>query len=376
MGTPPTITNEGTTIPAGLTRPFSHNVVEADSWFYVEGGKPFENGSVNRIGHYNAVQGPTGGNGSLNDGKRLNFWRASVLTDAPKLAFGVAPVTAAVKYRFLVDGQYADLTGIGTTATTGLTREYLQLDFAGVRKLRMITIEGDRTCAIKQLQISLFDRLQKPNLNKPKVVWLGDSYPEGAAATLYSNGIAPQLGDYLGVSIQAAGVGATGWVQTVSPVYTFGQRLADLSLMGEPDMVILQASLNDRLQNATDVQAACAAFLPQVRTLLPNSVICVIGAFPGALTPAAVSGTENAVKAAFASWADPNSFFVPISTVSIASTAAPWVDGTGKVGGTNGSGNSDFYTASDGVHLSDPAGTDYSARMLAQAIINGLKALN
>lgn len=365
MSSPPTITNEGTTIPAALTRSFLHTTNPATSYFMVEGGVAFENGSVNRICHYNTIIGPSGGNGSLNDGKNLNAWRASINTDAPTFAFGVPPVAAGVKYRFLVDDQYVDMAGVGTTATAGLTLEYLQLAF-GSRKMRKITVEGDRTCGLKRISVGAQDTVQKIASQKPLAVWPGDSYPQGAAAAIYSDGVAMQVGDMLGVSMQPAGSGSTGWVQTVPPIYTFRPRLPDILLCGQPDLVITQATPNDRSSNLATVQSEASLGFSQIRTLAPNALIVVLGSFYGALGASAVLATENAVKAAYDSWSDPFKAFVPI-----AGDVEPWYSGSGRKGATTGVGNSDFYTANDAapyVHLSDPEGLDNAARRVSSAI--------
>ena len=86
-----------------------------------------------------------------------------------------------------------------------------------------------------------------------------------------------------------------------------------------------------------------------------------MGSHAGARGPDAQTlAIDAAVQAAFAQWADPRSAFIPI-----ASDASPWTFGTGYVGATNGSGNSDVAISADGTHPTDLGHVIYDQRATA-----------
>ena len=78
--------------------------------------------------------------------------------------------------------------------------------------------------------------------------------------------------------------------------------------------------------------------------------IIVLGIWPDATGPsAALLSTENDVKTAVATFSDANTYYVPIANDPVQA----WMTGTGHNTSPTGTGNSDAYTASDGVHPSD-----------------------
>jgi len=129
------------------------------------------------------------------------------------------------------------------------------------------------------------------------------------------------------------------------------------------DYIVVQGSTNDNndstgAQNGGQapaaVQAAALTFFQAVRTYFPTTPIFVAGILVAGGRPASAAqiANENAVAAAVAQQAasgDELIFFFPISTA--ANNAAPFFIGTGNSGAPTGSGNSDWDTGPDGVHL-------------------------
>jgi lysophospholipase L1-like esterase len=190
----------------------------------------------------------------------------------------------------------------------------------------------------------------------------------GGNATPALNGatIAQQVGYLLGWSdVWNDGIGGTGYV-TSGGNYTYPQRITYDVTPWNPNIVLFLGSIND--VGASGIQAAALSAFQQVRAGLPNVPIIVCGIPPdsgnnGGSTN--ITNSEAAIQAAVTQFGDPNTFFIPINN----DPAGAWIKGTGKVTGTNGSGNADAYISSDGVHPTD-WGRLYVARKLAIAIQN------
>ena len=207
------------------------------------------------------------------------------------------------------------------------------------------------------------------------VAMIGDSYVQGSAATAKGDGVAMQLGDWLGAHMHACGSGGTGWATTVN--YRFDQRIAngDLALSYyPPDVIFTMGSYNDRAAAAATITANALAGLVSARAQYPDVPIIVFGVCPGSSGPSSGSPSilqaEAAVQAAVAQFADPFCAFVPVST----DPNGAWVSGTGKAGTTTGAGNSDWATTSDGIHPSDE-GCAMIGRRYAEGAIAAIKAI-
>lgn len=314
-----------------------------------------------------SVIAATGGTVGTNNGATANWWRVSVMMDARYLTVRLFPQATA--YRFLVDGKYVSPAGTVLSTTTGTTLQYLTLDF-GTRGVRQVTIEGHLAQGFAggwtEATGSLWpiDTAETPN-----AVFLGDSYIVGAAAALYGDGVAPILGDWMGQRMLASGSGGTGWATPTN--YRFDERIAagDIALNGTtPDVIYLMASINDRARDLAAVQANAATGIATARARYPGVPIIVFGALAGAGN--SVTGAEQAVQAAVAALGDPLTAFVPVT----GDGAGAWISGTGKIGTTTGSGNSDWATVSDGIHLSED-GTAYVGRRYAIAAYAALNQM-
>lgn len=367
MSSPPTVTADGTTLPAGQTN--AYTLAAKPTTFRAVGGSMYPSGShAGKV--RSAVIAATGGNLSVNDGSQGSCWRLPLLVDAAKVSFRVKPTTAA--FRFLVDGQYVSTAGTNTIATSG-SDEYISLDF-GSRALRRVTLEGQQNCAFVGVYVGSTEKVYAaPAADGPTAVLLGDSYAYGSTAAALGDSFGRVMADWLGIeAMTCSGSGGTGWA-TGSSAYRFDQRITngDLSLGGAPDVICLMASYNDRANSTATITANTLAGLQAARAAHPNALILVFGCFPGATGPSTgITDAENAVFAAVDSFGDAKTAKIPVSTI----TAGALITGTGKVGTTTGSGNSDIYTDTDGVHP-PTAGHAFIGKWAAQQVLAAAASL-
>lgn len=360
-----TISDRGTTAPAETAALYPYAGTPAPGVWRAHGGQPLlVNGAWRFL---SAVIAASGGTLGLNNGRNANFWRVSVEMNARYLTLRLFPST--LPYRLLVDGRYVALAGTVPAATSGSALQHLLLDFA-TRGVRQVTLEGQYTHGFAGGFTEATGVLRAPDDDAPALTFLGDSYVFGAAATQMGDGIVPVMGDWLGARVHASGSGGTGWATPTN--LRFDERIAagDLALGGiAPDLVCLMASINDRARDMAQVRANAATGLRAARAQYPGVPIVVFGCLSAA-TGGTVLACEQAVQAAVAQVADPQTAFVPVT----GDATGAWVTGTGKIGATNGSGTSDWATVADGIHAGDE-GCGYIGRRYAAAAVAALRGM-
>lgn len=110
----------------------------------------------------------------------------------------------------------------------------------------------------------------------PSVTIVGDSWSEGIGATGL-HGFAELAPEQLGWNHRLLAVGGSGYVAP-GRGSTFGERI-DRAVAGDPDVVVLQGSQNDRHATPEALRDAAASTLMRMRAAAgPDTVILVIGA--------------------------------------------------------------------------------------------------
>lgn len=365
MSSPPTVTANGTSIPAFCTLSYTYTA-HPEVW-RLFGGTAVNAGGLRRV--RSATIAASGGNLGSNNGAEGVVWRLEGIVNAAKVAFRVGPTSA--KYRFIVDGQYVDTTGIQTLATTGNTEEYITLDFTSVggKTPRLIACEGQLTGGLEGAYVNsaAADTITlSPVAGLLRGIAVGDSYVQGSGATARGDGWASYMMDCLGIrDAWLSGSGGTGWdAPTDASAYRFGERTTDW-LNFAPDVLFFHGSYNDRNATAANITANALAALRATRASLPKVPIFVFGAFAGASGPSAgILAAEAALKAAVQGFSDRYTRFIPISN----DPTGAWISGTGYIGATTGVGNSDIYTSADAVHPPD-VGHAYIGGLAADRVI-------
>lgn len=359
---PLTITDAGATMPATVAAGYPLSSAALGIW-HVVGGRLWTGNNNVRAAIIDAAATPS-----------QPGFRVEAMLDARYAALRLLPNAQPI--RLLVDGRYVAAAGTTLGTQTGNTPQYLLLDF-GTRAIRRLTVELPPLGALFGAYVESGGKMWPVSLGDAvHGAMLGDSYVAGAGPAQNGDGVAIQLGDWLGIHLHASGSGGTGWA-TVNSAFRFDQRIAngDLALSYyPPEIVFLMASYNDRYADAATITANALAGLRSARSQCPDVPVIVFGACPGATGPStgapSILQAEAAVRAAVTTLADPLTAFVPVSS----DPAGAWVTGTGKAGAVTGAGNSDWATAADGVHPSDE-GAATIGRRYAAGTADALRAI-
>lgn len=123
------------------------------------------------------------------------------------------------------------------------------------------------------------------------VTFIGDSWTFGEGATAL-RGYAVLTAEQLGWQYQTLGVGGSGYTLGLS---TFDQRV-DHAVATDPDVIVVEGSLNERTTAAATLAAAADATLAHLRADAdPKTRILVLGATYSPGTPNATIDSINAV---------------------------------------------------------------------------------
>ncbi|SDH43259.1 Lysophospholipase L1 [Microbacterium pygmaeum] len=114
----------------------------------------------------------------------------------------------------------------------------------------------------------------------PTVLIFGDSWTYGSAASLPTLGYAYVIGDRLGWNAIVDGVRGSGYLKPGLDGGSYGERIAALDPALDPDLIIVEGSINDRRLPADGYRAAVTAAWDQLAALYPNAAIVILGPAP------------------------------------------------------------------------------------------------
>ena len=117
----------------------------------------------------------------------------------------------------------------------------------------------------------------------PEVLVFGDSWTYGAAATPRTHGYAFELADLIGGTTIVDGVRGSGYLKPGIDGPAFGERIHHLDPNLDPDLIIVQGSINDREQGATGYRPAVNAAWDELAATYPLAQIVVLGPAPHVL---------------------------------------------------------------------------------------------
>ncbi|NUR28869.1 MAG: SGNH/GDSL hydrolase family protein [Catenulispora sp.] len=288
-------------------------------------------------------------------------------SDAPKIEFAVTGGTTT--YQIEVDGQAVAASPRTYEFTGGAM--FVTLDFGGVRKSRRYRWETDSSGGGGWDGVAVTPADSVWAVPKGlRVAVVGDSLVEQTGATDPNGGYAKVLGKLLGWDdVWCVAIGGTGFSKTNAGVGgTFGSsaRVSDV-VTANPDLLVIPASQNDAGLSTSQLTADALAAYQAYRTALPKvPIIC--GGVPAASSVSATAGAaEDAVKAAFDSWADKLSWWIPVTRANDTGNGSGWLFGNGNTSTPANNGNNDVMIGSDGAHPTQH-GHNYLARRYAAAI--------
>ncbi len=117
----------------------------------------------------------------------------------------------------------------------------------------------------------------------PRVLVFGDSWVYGSAATVPTLGFAYRLGENLGWDTVVDGVRGSGYLKPGIDGGSYGERVAALDPALDPDLIILEGSINDRRLPAKGYADAVTAVWDALEDLYPDAAVVILGPAPQVL---------------------------------------------------------------------------------------------
>ncbi|MFB8147709.1 SGNH/GDSL hydrolase family protein [Microbacterium sp. NPDC056003] len=134
----------------------------------------------------------------------------------------------------------------------------------------------------------------------PRVLVFGDSWVYGSAAIVPSLGFAYRLADHLGGETIVDGVRGSGYLKPGIDGGSYGERVAMLDPALDPDLVIIEGSINDRRLYPSGYRDAVTAVWDSLEALYPDAAIVVLGPAPQVLPVEPATAGIDGDLAAFA----------------------------------------------------------------------------
>ena len=403
MASPPTITTGTSFTQTKNYYLAGSGVLTNQDKFTIVGGVPFANTSGSLAGNYLSVYSVSSTSGSNigPPGIYQQGWYIEGMTDAPTVVFSYFRTSeSGVMIAVSENGgpmQYTSMTPtpiFNNGNACGTNTGVVTIAF-GSSKIRRVRIEFgnqqvDETCGGSGGVLSLRGFFVDPGYSiwKPKdldvvnAAFIGDSYTvqaprdAGMQAVNWARTCAAKLG-WRAVCMAQGGTGYSK-VNGALPAASDPLRLADLT--AQPfayDVFVFALGTNDVSGNdgtavaLPDIQAKALTCFRAARAANPIAPIIVVGPWPRPTFPLQTqSDCATAVEAAFAQFADANSFYIPIYD----DPSGNWMAGTSYQGKLNSSNDISYrYIWTDAIH---PilAGHYYYGDRIAHAIRDWLMA--
>lgn len=116
-----------------------------------------------------------------------------------------------------------------------------------------------------------------------RVLIFGDSWVYGSAAIMPTLGFAYLLGEQRGWDIVVNGVRGSGYLKPGIDGPAYGERIAVLDPDLDPDLIIVEGSINDRKLPAKGYRDAVNVAWDQLEALYPEAQIVILGPSPQVL---------------------------------------------------------------------------------------------
>lgn len=117
----------------------------------------------------------------------------------------------------------------------------------------------------------------------PRILVFGDSWVYGSAAIVPTLGFAYRLAPLLGAEVVVDGVRGSGYLKPGIDGPAYGERIAMLDPELDPDLIIVEGTINDRRMPASGYRDAVTAAWDALAALYPDAPIVVMGPAPHVL---------------------------------------------------------------------------------------------
>jgi len=371
MVSPPTVTlgagNSATTLPGSVLQIltpspiFTQGAIKSAIGVTKAGWSHFTNAAQD-IYYPAGIEGAAG----ARRGGMLGYVFA---TDAPAIELLVLATSAnSNEYRLWINDK--PVTAAVQTITADSSFRRLKID-NGSNPIGKIMFETGFYISFCGVALGANYSVWPVRTDTPRLMVVGDSYAVGTGATKLGSGFAYQMGQRLGIAdCWVSGESGMGYCRPGQQSgKTALQKLAVDVTAFAPDWVVVCLGINDYDFAAGQVETDASAYLAALLAALPNAGVTVIGPWtaPGMVVPAVVA---TAIANAAAAQADA----VASRRLRYFDTRADgWQLGTGRTTSVSGTGNSNIYIGSDGVHPVQ-AGHDYLGMRAAHAVTEHLLA--
>lgn len=241
--------------------------------------------------------------------------------------------------------QYMASADVTVTADSG--NRYIKYQWPNNNR-RLVEFYFTNSSTIRGLNIGPGGVLEPaPLIGKIRALFLTDSY--GFTGSLRNTTAYPlRYAELMGIKGLVNSMSAgTGWLEPSTTKNLFDRRY-DAIRMGEMDLIIVSVGLNDRNRDPVSVAARAAAVASYIRETQPEALVFFLLPFRaplGEIPDALRFGIRDALLRV-----------IDDSRMAIFDAIADQViTGTGYLGATNGSGNSDTLIGPDGFHPTDNA---------------------
>lgn len=385
------------------------------------GAKPAQLTTVNTFGPngsslaaaYTSIFQFTGGTGAIQGnannfltyalGNQVQAGQGSNQIDASQ-STGFGPQSNAIT--FMTDASLIALdltTGAQASGLANTTGVYVEVDgvrlsdgmlmasaslAAGVGFI-MLDWRANGGRKARKIRISQYSTVQQPNYgrfytqpedsvwypynpNRYRIAMVGDSLGSGSNSSNYiaSYDRATLFAALIGCDdISNLGAGGTGYIASSSPQISYPQRFNDVIKLA-PDVLYICNNYNDSPYTSAQRQAAVLSYLQTARAQFPNMMI-IAGGTIGGTAPTTNAILEADIKAAVATFADANCFWLPED-----SDNPSWETGTGSLTSPNGTGNNDIYKGPTDTTHPSLQGIQYIAQRDANAFRNLITTLS
>ena len=136
--------------------------------------------------------------------------------------------------------------------------------------------------------------------DEPRVLVFGDSWVYGSAALVPTLGFAYRLGEDLGWDTAVDGVRGSGYLKPGLDGGSYGERVADLDPALDPDLIIVEGSINDRRLPAAGYRDAVTAAWDALAARYPDAAFVILGPAPQVLPVESATARIDADLAALA----------------------------------------------------------------------------
>lgn len=136
--------------------------------------------------------------------------------------------------------------------------------------------------------------------DRPRVLIFGDSWTYGSAASLPTLGYAYVLGQRLDWESTVDGVRGSGYLKPGLDGGTYGERIAELDPTLDPDLIIVEGSINDRRLPAAGYREAVSAAWDDLAARYPAASVVIMGPAPQVLPVEEATARIDADLAALA----------------------------------------------------------------------------